>query len=191
MSDDSTHDGTRVDPRDPLVLDTAPLGRRPGAMRQETRTAPASADMGLELIGVPEGTEITVDVRLEAVMEGVLASGSARVPLRAECARCLDGFSSELDVEFQELFVYPESETAEEEESRLDGDLLNIEQALRDAVLLTLPLNPLCREDCPGLCAQCGARLADAGPDHDHGSEIDPRWQELRRLYDTIERPDN
>lgn len=191
MSDDPTRDGAGVNPRDPFVFDTAPLGRRPGAMRRESRTAPAPTDLGLDLVGVPEGAEITVGVRLEAVMEGVLASGSVRVPLAGECARCLDPVSWELDVEFQELYVYPESETAEEDEPRLDGELLHIEQTIRDAVLLTLPLNPLCREDCPGLCAQCGLRLADAGPDHDHGPDLDPRWQALQGLYDTMERPDN
>lgn len=174
-----------LDPRDPFVLDTKALGRRPGAMREESWTAPAPADLAVEMIGVPVGAEIRLDVRLEAVMEGVLVSGTARLPLTGECARCLDPVSSNLDVEFQELYVYPESETAGEEEPRLHGELLHVEPALRDAVVLTLPLNPLCGEDCPGLCAQCGERLADVGPAHDHGPPIDPRWQALQRLYGT------
>lgn len=184
MSDDSPRGATRLDPRDPFVWDTAALGRRPGAMRRESRTIPAPGDFGVEMIRVPEGAQIVVDVRLEAVMEGVLASGTARVPLTGECARCLDQVSSDLDVEFQELHVYPESETAGEEEPRLDGDLLDIGSSLRDAVVLTLPLNPLCREDCPGLCADCGVRLADVEPEHDHGQAIDPRLQALASLTD-------
>lgn len=186
MSEGSPRGATRLDPRDPFVLDTSALGRRPGAMRQESYTISAPGDLGVEMIRVPEGGQLVVDVRLEAVMEGVLASGTAQVPLTGECARCLDRVSSELDVEFQELHVYPESETAGEEEPRLDGDLLDIGPSVRDAVVLTLPLNPLCREDCPGLCAECGARLADAGPEHDHGPAIDPRWQALASLTDDM-----
>lgn len=184
MPEDTQQTGTRLDPRDPLVVDTTALGRRPGTMRRDSRTVPAPTDFGLTMIGVPEGTEIRLDLRLEAVMEGVLVTGTAEVPLSGECARCLDELSSELEVNFQELYVYPESETASEEEPRLEGDLLDVEQALRDAVVLTLPLSPLCREDCPGLCAQCGARLADVEPDHRHEEDIDPRWQALRGFFD-------
>ena len=64
----------------------------------------------------------------------------------------------------------------------LDGDLLDLEPALRDALVLALPLAPLCREDCPGLCVECGALLAQAGPDHGHEPAIDPRWAGLQQL---------
>lgn len=185
MPEDTQSTGTRLDPRDSFVLDTKALGRRPGAMRRDSRTVPAPADFGMAMISVPEGADIHLDLRLEAVMEGVLVTGTAQVPLSGECARCLDELSSDLEVNFQELYVYPESETASEEEPRLEGELLDVEQALRDAVVLTLPLNPLCREDCPGLCAQCGIRLADAEPDHRHEESIDPRWQALQGLLDS------
>jgi len=48
--------------------------------------------------------------------------------------------------------------------------------------VLALPMSPLCREDCPGLCAECGARLADTGPDHRHDAAVDPRWAALQQL---------
>jgi uncharacterized protein len=63
----------------------------------------------------------------------------------------------------------------------LEGDLLDLEPLLRDAVVLALPFQPLCREDCPGLCIECGARLAD-DPDHQHEEAIDPRWATLQGL---------
>lgn len=176
----------RLDPRGPLVVDTRALGRSPGAMRRESRAVAAPAHLGLDLIGVPEGADVELDLRLEAVMEGVLVSASARVPLTGECARCLDPIPApdekSVDVEFQELYAYPGHEAAEDG-YRTDGDLLDLEPALRDAVVLALPTHPLCRDDCPGLCPDCGARLADVGPDHRHASS-DARWAALEGLLD-------
>jgi uncharacterized protein len=62
----------------------------------------------------------------------------------------------------------------------VDGDLIDLEQAVRDAVVLALPQAPLCRDDCPGLCSQCGTRLAD-DPGHTH-STTDSRWADLAGL---------
>jgi uncharacterized protein len=174
-----------LDPRAPLVLDTRELGRRPGSQRQLTFTAPAPADLGIEVLHVPEGSPVEFDLRLEAVMEGVLVTGSVNAELVGECARCLEEIHDEVVADFQELFVYEESDTAEsaedEDVSRLEGDLLDLEPLLRDTVVLTLPFQPLCREDCPGLCIECGARLAD-DPGHQHEEPIDPRWAALQGL---------
>src|SRR3954453_18208216 len=93
----SSRSATSLDPRSPFVLDTRELGRRPGSMRRVQRTVGAPADWALELVRVPEGAEIEVDLGLEAVMEGVLVSGSVQAPLRAECGRCLDPVESTLD----------------------------------------------------------------------------------------------
>ena len=68
----------------------------------------------------------------------------------------------------------------------LQDDLVDLEPLLRDAVVLALPFQPLCRDDCPGLCTECGARLAD-DPDHQHEDAIDPRWAALQGLTDKTE----
>jgi uncharacterized protein len=173
---------TRIDPRAPFVIETHTLGRRPGSMRADSTTVPAPADLGVEMVGVPTGADIELNVRLEAVMEGVLVSGTARAPLSGECARCLDPITSTIEVEFQELFVYPDTrsgESADEDERRLEGDLIDLEPLVRDAMVLAFPLSPLCRDDCPGLCPRCGLRLADAGPEHHHDDAVDPRWTAL------------
>lgn len=176
-----------LDPRAPLVLDTRELGRRPGSQRTVSFTASAPADLGIEVLGVPEGSPVEFDLRLEAVMEGVLVTGTAHAELAGECARCLEPLHDDVEVELQELFVYEESDTATDEGdddvSRLEGDLLDLEPLLRDAVVLSLPFQPLCREDCPGLCIECGARLAD-DPGHQHDEPIDPRWAALQGLTD-------
>jgi len=166
------------------VLDTRELGRRPGSQRGEKRTVPAPADLGIEVLRVPEGSPVELDLRLEAVMEGVLVTGSASAELAGECARCLEPIDDEIDVRFQELFVYDDQDYSSEEDdevSMLEGDLLDLEPLLRDAVVLALPFQPLCEDDCPGLCAECGARLAE-DPGHTHEAAIDPRWGKLQQL---------
>jgi len=119
-------------------------------------------------------------------MEGVLVTGTAQADLDGECARCLEPISEDFEVTFQELFVYDDrrgQEPSEEDDevSKLEDDLLDLEPLLRDAVVLALPFQPLCEDDCPGLCAECGARLAD-DPDHAHEAAIDPRWTALTQL---------
>ena len=110
---------------------------------------------------------MALDLRFEAVSEGVLVTGSAVAPLTGECARCLDPLTTTMEVSFQELYRYlpdPGEDEEDGEERFLDGDFLDLEPAFRDAVVLALPLSPLCREDCAGLCVECGAKLAEAGP---------------------------
>ena len=117
-------------------------------------------------------------------MEGVLVTGTAQVALEGECARCLEPISDDVEVRFQELFVYADLGVDPDEElevSMLQDDLVDLEPLLRDAVVLALPFQPLCTEDCPGLCPECGARIAD-DPDHGHDAPVDPRWAALTVL---------
>ena len=170
---------------DGFRFDMRVLGRGPGQFRDEKRTVTAPEGLGSGLVWVPVGAIVSLDLRFEAVSEGVLVTGSAVAPLTGECARCLDPVSTEVEVGFQELYRYlPDPGESEEdgEERFLDGDFLDLAPAFRDAVVLALPLSPLCSEDCPGLCAECGARLADAEPGHGHGERVDPRWGALAQL---------
>ncbi len=167
----------------PLVIDTHPLGRRPGTEKSYELVVDAPVDLGLDVFGVPEGSPIDLEFRLEAVMDGVLVTGTASAHAVGECVRCLIGVESDLDVDFQELYLY---EDAGEDELALEDDLLDLEPVLRDVVVLALPHNPLCDPECPGLCPDCGVRLAD-DPDHTHGDAIDPRWSALTNL---TERPE-
>ena len=179
-----------LDPHSPFVLDTHELGRRPGSTRTERFTVGAPADLGTVVIGIPEGSDLDLDLRLEAVMEGVLVTGTVRGQAVGECVRCLDEVTEPVDVALSELFVYPEraaaaAEDGDEDEDlhELDGDFLDLEPALRDAVVPMLPFQPVCRPDCPGLCPLCGARLAD-DPAHTHET-LDPRWAALSGLTGT------
>jgi uncharacterized protein len=176
-----------LDPRSPFVVDTRELGRRPGSMRELRRDLAAPADWRLELVEVPTGSPVELELRLESVVDGVLVSAEVHAPLSAECGRCLEPVTSRLDLSVSELFVY-EPEADDDEVPVLDGDLIDLEPVLRDAVVLALPLNPVCSPDCAGLCARCGARLADVGRDHAH-DDLDPRWAALRSLTESGSAP--
>lgn len=179
------HTPSHLNPRSPLVLDTRELPRRPGALRTVQRVAPAPADLDLEMIGVPAGADLDLDLSLQAVSEGVLVTGTITGPVRGECGRCLRPIEDSLVFRIQELYAYEDSttdETTEEDEvGRMQGDLIDLEPVLRDAVVLALPTNPLCRTDCPGLCPECGVHLDDLPADHSH-QQIDPRWVGLSQL---------
>ena len=174
----------RLDYRNPLVFDTRDLG--PGTARTLSRTCPAPEHLGVGMVRIPAGADLELEVQLEGVAEGVLVTATVDAPLVGECARCLESFTSETTVRFQELFTLAgedsqAGEPGDEEDSyRLDaGGLLDLEPALRDAVVLELPLSPLCEEGCRGLCPECGVRLADAEPGHAH-EERGAMWAALK-----------
>lgn len=169
-----------------LVLDTLSLGRRPGSTRTVQRHAPSPSRIGLDLIAIEEGADIDLDLRLESVSEGVLVTGTVRADTVGECSRCLESFTDEVSLYLTELFAYPNSvtdrTTDDDEIHRVEDDLIDLEPVLVDAVGLELPLQPLCSDDCAGLCSECGIRLAIA--DSDHGHEImDPRWAGLAAAF--------
>ncbi|MDN5860510.1 MAG: YceD family protein [Pseudonocardia sp.] len=153
-------------------------------MRAYERTIPAPATrLGIETIGVRAGSPVHLSVRLESVTEGVYVSGTVHADLDGECARCLDPITDEITVELGELFAYPASVTDETTDSdelpRVLDEQIDLEQTVRDAMVTELPLAPLCRTDCPGLCPDCGQQWADLEPGHGHET-LDPRWAALQ-----------
>lgn len=160
-----------------MTVGVADLLRSPGSTR----------DVGIEAIlddlsvlgsAVPAGQPIEVDVRLEAVNEGVVAKGHVHAPWTGECRRCLRAIEGRIDAEVLEVF---EGHPVEGETSKLDHDRIDLEPVAREAVLLELPLAPLCRDDCAGLCPECGAdrNAGECG----HAVEVgDDRWSALREL---------
>jgi uncharacterized protein len=182
---------SRLHPHGPLVFDTRDLAREPGSVHTQTRTAPAPAGLSTGMARIPAGADMDLSVTLESVPEGVLVTLTATAPVAGECARCLEPVTQTVEVACRELFSYDQDGGDDGEGGySLDGDLLDLEPALRDALVLALPLAPRCKDDCPGLCAECGARLAEVGPGHHHGHAADPRWEGLRLIQPTQAGPD-
>jgi uncharacterized protein len=178
----------RVDLRSPWVIDTRELARHPGLSRTVQRAAPLDTDLGVpDVIVVPKDSEVEFDLLLESVVEGVLLTGTASVTATGNCSRCLDPIVEDVEVELTELFAYPgsttEATTDEDEIGRLVDNRIELEQLVCDAIMLALPLVPLCEEDCQGLCAECGFKWADLEPGHGH-AKIDPRWAALVERFD-------
>lgn len=170
------------------------LEHRPGTMRNLEIEVPAPKDFGTEVIGSPEGAPMDLQLRLESVHDGILVSGTVIVSIHGECSRCLDPIDYDLPVEVQELFVFdasPEGDEDIEDEQvyEVRDEEIDLEPMLRDAVIIQLPFKPVCRADCPGLCAQCGARLEE-DPDHHH-EVLDPRWSALEGLLSSTDQGSN
>ena len=172
-----------IDLRGPFVLDTRDLGRRAGNQKEYDLTVPAPPELGIDVFAVPEGDEVDVEVRLESVVDGVLATGVAIAELKGECVRCLDLIADEVEARFQELYLYDAPESGEEDDdvSVVVDEHIDLETAIRNAIVLEIPFQPLCSDDCPGLCQECGANLKE-DPAHSHEAPIDPRWAGLASL---------
>jgi uncharacterized protein len=157
-----------------LVVLVADLLHRPSARR---RVRQASLLDDLRVVGstVPSGAEVVVDAMLEWVSDGLLATGVATAPFEAECRRCLTVVRGEVEARFQELFEF---QPREGESYPIKGEIIDLTPLAREALLLELPLAPLCQEACLGLCPRCGADL-NAGPCQCPPEDPDPRWAVL------------
>lgn len=183
----------RPDHTSPWVLDIRPLGRRPGSLKAMSFDVPVDDPIGLEVIAVPAGHELELDIRLESVTEGVLVSGDVDGEAVGECARCLIEVSQPVSARLRELYAYPGSATDEttdtDELPRVVDDLIDLQPLIRDEITLALPLVPLCTPDCAGLCPDCGERFAELEPGHSH-EILDPRWAALAEKFGTASSAD-
>ncbi len=166
----------------PFKVNLHELPRRAGEMREYTLNFPAIEPIGVPLLAIQTGTEVDLRFRAESVDDGVLITGEVSSLATGECGRCLEPLKVEIDQRFQELFLYAsrKSDNPEEDDElfSLDGDVADLEIPVRDAVILSMPLNPVCAQDCEGLCSECGEPWRDLPDDHSHEVN-DPRWKGL------------
>lgn len=161
--------------RKPYVLNVRDLIRSPGEVRERRLEIDAPEHLGEGLVAVQEGTSIRLEVKLESLHEGILASGHVSTRVDGECARCLAPVSLPVEVEFADLFAYPADEPFDHQ---LDGDLLDLEPVVRDAVVLALPFQPECADGCEDIDLGPGIALITG----DAPEPVDDRWAALRGL---------
>jgi uncharacterized protein len=153
------------------------------ALRHPGNSRPVSTAVELDgLAGVAAeikpGAPVAIDLLLERVPEGIVVRGNITAEWSSACSRCLEPVGGEISVHADELF---ETNPLEGETYKLDEDTIDLEPMVRDALLLELPLAPLCSADCKGLCANCGVNHNLTQCDC-VTTEIDPRWAALRSL---------
>ncbi len=179
-----------------FLLNTHELPRRAGEMKEYELDIPAPFRVGVPLIGVPENDLIELDVRCESVTEGILVTADIYAVAVGECIRCLDSVELSVDKRIQELYRYEPTDDKgkksrksdnevddldEDEALFVEGEQVNLEIPILDAIVLSLPVNPLCDEDCLGLCPDCGEKWESLPEDHHHEGS-DPRWAGLAGL---------
>ena len=178
---------------------THDLPHRAGEMREYQLNITDHGGLGFDAVSIPKDEPIDVDLKIESVSEGVLASAHITSFAVAECGRCLEPLEYEIEEDFQELFEYEKegkdkkkkkSKNEDEEEldddiRYMDGDEIDLEGPIRDAIILNLPLNPLCKADCQGLCPDCGEKIENLPSDHAH-EKVDARWAALGDLKERL-----
>ncbi len=164
----------------PLVVNVVELLRVPGTVKD---VAVSVVCDDLEF-GDPRIVDepVEVAIRLESVNNGITATGSVSAAWKGECRRCLAPVGGRTAVEIDELY---QRSVEDPDAHPIDGDQINLLPMVRENILLALPLGPLCRDECPGFCGQCGADLS-AGPCGCVPVTGDPRWAAL----DALKNPD-
>jgi len=159
----------------PYKIDVRDIINRPGTQHERHVDLVVPEDLGEGLVAVKAGSTLALDLRLEAIHEGILVTAEVSGKAAGECGRCLIDIELPVRVEFVELFAYSLDEAFEFE---VQDDHVDLEPLIRDAVVLSLPFQPVCRRDCPGLDPETGQRLAEA-PELEPKETRDPRWSAL------------
>lgn len=185
--------------RSVFLFNTHDLPHRAGEMREYELDLKITEAVGVDLLSVKPGEIIEVDLRIQAVEEGVLATARVIADATGECTRCLKPIIWPIDESFTELYYYESStnkstkkhssrgkskkdeeiDLDEDELSFLDGDDIDLEPAIRDAIILNLAVNPLCSEDCPGLAEKSGENWAYLSASQSQ-TPTDQRWAALK-----------
>jgi uncharacterized protein len=120
-------------------------------------------------------------VRVSRTPQGLLVQVKMNANTQAECVRCLENFAQPLQVDFSELFAFDKRHVSESGLILPENGYLNLAPLLREYMLLEVPINPLCRPDCQGLCPECGGNLNLKDCGHSQ-PPADPRWGALQSL---------
>ena len=197
----------------PWAVSVAQVASRPGQSKEIDATFPAPSGIGDEIVGVDEGADVSVVGSFDSIVDGLILNARISAPVHAECTRCLKPIDEDWPVDVTVFFPYESGQDkangkggkskqddeidiiAGEDESEdtypllENGAFADIEAMIRDTLVESLPLQPLCRPDCRGLCSQCGADLNE-DPDHHH-DVTDIRFAGLAGLKAQLEAEQN
>lgn len=162
----------------PLLVSVRDLIGKPGEMREKHLDIAAPTHYGEAVAVVPEGRDLDIDLRLESVHEGIFVSGEVHTTANAECVRCLESLSVPVDADFQELFAFSGGDGYD---YLVVDETIDLDQVVRDQVVLQLPFQPVCSDDCAGLDPETGEKRPE-GWEPPEINDIDPRWAELEKL---------
>jgi len=171
-----------------LVVPVAELCRHPASRRRVTTVAAVAETVRVGDARLEAGTPVEVDVELESLSDGIVVTGVLRSAWRGECRRCLGPAEGPLEVDVREL--YRRHPKPDDDAYEFDGEVLDLRPLVQEALALDLPLAPLCRPDCAGLCPQCGANRNETDCGH-RPDTTDPRWAALDALRDQLELGEN
>jgi uncharacterized protein len=162
------------------AFDLGPLKLAAGeARRIELETPLGPFALGESSYGVvPDPVPVLLDIS-RMTGHGYALRLRFSAALQGPCMRCLEPAAPRIDVDAREVEQPGGGE--ELESPYVDGEVLDVRQWANDAFVLALPALVVCRPDCAGLCAECGANLNDE-PAHEHERPPDPRWAKLREL---------
>jgi uncharacterized protein len=169
-----------------LVVNVAELLRRPGS-RKDVSVRPVVGGLQVADAVVPEGTEVDVDVELESLSDGIVVTGRVAADWQAQCRRCLGPVTGRADVAVRELYQSPP--LRDEDAFEMRGEQVDLEPLVREAIVLELPLAPVCQPECRGLCPVCGANRNETDCGHDTRPS-DPRWAALEDLRERLDLDD-
>ena len=193
------------------AVPVAQVASRAGQSKAIDAVFPAPSGIGDNIVGIAEGTDVHVVGSFDSIVDGLVLTARIIAPVSTECTRCLKPINKDWTVDVTAFFPYDSGKDAKdaahghqngrkdeevdiiagEEESEdeyplvSNGAFADLEALIRDTLVESLPLQPLCRDDCLGLCPQCGADLNE-DPDHHH-DVIDNRFAALAALKAQLE----
>lgn len=127
-------------------------------------------------------------VRVTRTAQGLLVQTTMKAAKPAECVRCLDELIQPLEIESTELYAFSANSVTESGLLVPENGKLDLTPLIREEMLLAMPISPVCRPDCKGLCPVCGENLNINPCDHGH-EEPDPRLSSLKSLLDKYNSP--
>jgi uncharacterized protein len=186
------------------AVPVASVSSRAGQQKHIDTIFPAPSGVGDDIVGITQGSDIHVLGSFDSIIDGLVFSGRFNAPLHAECTRCLTTINRDWTMDVTAFFPYEadkantsianqDSEAQDDEAEDAyplspDGGFADMEALLRDTLVEHLPLQLLCKDDCKGLCSQCGINLNEH-PEHHH-DVTDMRFAALADFKEQLEHND-